>query len=103
MENNTERTIFFTCFIDFPRDNATFAAGYEDYGSGGERACCYLIFGNGRVYGLNRDRLAWEPLDSDESAFIRDHARFSRRIGTPCGRSQEPIRWELGQYAGVRG
>jgi len=105
MDNNTgkTRTIFFTCLIDFPQENATFAAGYEEGGDHGSRTCCYLIsHGSGRVAALNRDRLAWEFVPPAEAAYIRDHARFARRIGTPCGVSLDPIRWKLGQYAQVR-
>ena len=104
MDNKTNRTIFFTCLIDFPRENATFAAGYEEGGGRDSRTCCYLISqDDGRVAALGRDRLKWEPLEPDAGALIRGHIDFARRIGTPCGVSPETIRWGLGQYSLVRG
>ena len=101
---DTTKTIFFTCLIDFPLENATFAAGYEERSDHSRRSCCYLIsHRNGRVAALDRDSLKWKTLDFDRSAFIRDHVQFAWRIGTPCEVSLEPIRWELPQYARVRG
>ena len=65
---DTERTIFFTCLIDLPQDNATFAAGYEEGRDRSGRSCCYLIFqGDGRVSTLSRDRLIELPSTNQNS------------------------------------
>ena len=88
-----ERTIRFDHFIEFPKDDCLFAAGYEE-GSGKIRL--FLVFKTGSVYTLQQN--SWQPVSETEEDAVRVVSAPANRGKSRSFISQEPIHFNLPQY-----
>lgn len=101
MERTTISTglspIRFDHFIEFPKDECLFGAGYEE-NSG--RIRLFLIFKDaGRVYTLQHN--SWQPVCPSEEDAIRVVSSSANREGARSYTSQQPVRWTLPQYFSI--
>ncbi len=79
-------TLQFNHFIDFPKDDCTFAAARGE----GNKLYLFLIFNHsGRIFA--RQRNSWQVLEANDETVIRHRSQFARQSGAPSFTCRDEI------------